>query len=77
MGVAWAGSPQSYESFINKHGLTFINIDDSDGDIYSHFGITGQPAWAFISQSGEAQLAFRVLSEKELDEQIDKLRARK
>jgi hypothetical protein len=71
--VAWAGTQQSYEAFISRHGVTFQNIDDTPGDVYSRFKITGQPAWAFISQDGTAEMRFHSLTESEIDEWVDQM----
>lgn len=70
VGVAWAGTIDSYEGFVAKHGLTFVNLNDSDGTVFSRFGVPGQPAWAFVEQDGTAQVELGTLSETELDDKV-------
>ena len=48
IGVAWAGSAATYAEFISRHGLSFPNIDDTGGDLYSLYGVASQPAWVFL-----------------------------
>ena len=52
VGVAWAGTDDSYVDFVARHGLTFPNISDTPGDVYRRYGVAGQPAWALISRDG-------------------------
>ena len=52
VGVAWSGTDASYRDFVDRHGLTFANLDDSSGEVYRRYGVAGQPAWAFISRDG-------------------------
>ncbi len=73
VGVAWSGNPQDYGYFVERHELTFANLDDTSGDIFEHFGVAGQPAWAFISQDGTSDIVLGALSEEELEQQIQKL----
>ena len=73
VGVAWAGTMASYQDFATKHGLTFVNVDDSGGDIYSKFGVPGQPAWAFVRQDGTATVELGALSGQELDDLVSDL----
>jgi hypothetical protein len=46
--VAWSGSARDYESFVTRHGLTFLNIDDTAGGIYADLGIPGNPAFGVV-----------------------------
>lgn len=48
IGVAWAGSPDTYRDFVSRHRLSFPNIDDTGGDMYSLYGVASQPAWVFL-----------------------------
>ena len=71
--MTWLGSESSYASFIERHGLTFPNIDDSEGEIFARFGVVGQPAWAMVKPNGEAEVMMGVLSDAELAEQLELL----
>lgn len=70
MGVAWQGSSSDYQNFVDRHSLTFPNIDDSSGEVFGTMQVTGQPAWAMVNASGEAEVFLGVLSEDELAEQL-------
>ena len=73
IGVTWSGSASSYEAFIARHGLSFPNIDDSDGELFARLGVVGQPAWAMVKANGEAEVMMGVLSDAELAEQLELL----
>jgi peroxiredoxin len=38
-GVAWNGSEQSMQEFVDKHQLTFPNIKDNDGLVFAQFDV--------------------------------------
>ena len=65
IGVAWAGTDSSYADFIARHRLTFPNIDDTAGEIYSRYGVASQPAWVFI-RNGEHRTMRGILSDDEV-----------
>ena len=67
IGVAWSGDTSSYKSFIERHSLSFPNIDDTAADVYSHFKVPYQPGWAFIDQKGEFTTRVGTLDSEELD----------
>lgn len=54
--MTWSGSSSDYRSFITRHGLTFANIDDSAGDLFGRLGVTGQPAWAMVTPTGDSRV---------------------
>ena len=56
VGVAWAGNDAAYEDFVERHGLTFPNLDDTAGEVYRRYGVAGQPAWVFIGRDGSARV---------------------
>ena len=64
VGVAWQGSQQRMQEFVDKHGLTFPNIDDDSAEIFTRFDVPYQPAWVFIAADGSRQ---RVLGSLEPD----------
>jgi peroxiredoxin len=55
VGVAWNGSEGEFQTFIDRHGLTFPQISDDDGNVYDRFGIPIQPALVVIDAAGEVQ----------------------
>jgi peroxiredoxin len=73
VGVAWAGNQSSYQSFVDRHGLTFVNLDDTPGDIYSKYKVPYQPAWVFVATDGTATTRTGVIGESELSELIQEM----
>lgn len=63
--------------FLDRHGLDglFPHVADPEGELWDRFGVRGQPAWAFVDDSGEAELVFGALSDDELRERLDGLAA--
>ena len=55
---------------MKRHGLTFNNVRDGDGEIFASFNVGSQPAWVFQSKTGERVLEPRVLSDQEIDSQL-------
>lgn len=56
--------------FIQRHALTFPSVDDGPGDVFASYGVTGQPAWVFVSASGDTIRVSGSLSDDQLDEAI-------
>ena len=73
VGVAWSGTLSDYQAFVERHGITFTTLDDTSGDVYSTFGIAGQPAWAFISQDGTAEIQLGGLTPDEFESRVQQL----
>ncbi len=70
IGVAWAGSSDSMNAFIERHGLTFPSVNDQSGDVFASFGVAGQPAWVFLGETGDGNRVLGSLSDAQLDEAI-------
>lgn len=51
--MAWNGSEDEFQTFIDRHGLTFPQISDDGGTIYDRFGIPVQPALVVIDAAGD------------------------
>ncbi|MSO32025.1 MAG: hypothetical protein EXQ64_04360 [Ilumatobacteraceae bacterium] len=64
--MAWNGTDDSYLEFIDRHSLTFDNLDDTAAAIFSEYDIPSQPAWAFINQDGSLETRLGVVSQDEL-----------
>ncbi len=67
VGVAWTGDNDSFQSFIDKHGLTFPQVSDDAGDIYARFEIPAQPAFVIIDSAGAQQQLFGAVESDVLD----------
>ena len=61
------------QDFINENGLSFTNINDADGDVFARFNVPYQPAWVFIDRSGVATTRLGIISDEELEEELNKL----
>lgn len=70
MGVAWSGSDDSFQGFIDKHDLTFPQISDDPGAVFERFGVAGQPAAAVVGRDGEIQLLLGAVDAELLDNVI-------
>ncbi len=68
--MAWAGEQSSYQSFVDRHGLTFTNLDDTAGDVYSKYKVPYQPGWVFIDRDGTATTRVGAIGESELAQLI-------
>lgn len=55
------------QDFINRHGITFPTMNDSTGELFSHFGVPAQPAWVFVSPKGNATTQLGPMETPELD----------
>ncbi len=56
IGVAWTGSDDSFQAFIDEHGLTFPQISDDPGAVFDRFGISYQPAFVVVKTDGSTEL---------------------
>jgi hypothetical protein len=70
VGVAWNGTQGEIDEFISRHGLTFPNVLDSDGEIFASFSVASQPAWVFQSKTGERVVESRALPEDEVNSRL-------
>lgn len=76
VGVTWYGDTDSYTGFVERHGLTFPQIRDDNGRfLFSPYGITGQPAFAFIDTDGEGRVTLGPLDAAEIDAQVESMLA--
>ena len=66
--MAWNGSDSSYREFIERHSLTFDNLDDTAALIFSEYDIPSQPAWVFLDQDGILETRLGAMSKDALVE---------
>ena len=55
VGVAWTGSDDSYQGFVDEHGLTFPQIQDDPGDVFQRFDVAFQPAFVIVKADGSTE----------------------
>lgn len=68
VGVAWSGTEEEFQGFIDKHGLTFPQLSDRQAAIYDRFGIPIQPALVVIDAAGEVQTLNGSVDDQLLDD---------
>ncbi|GBL20873.1 soluble secreted antigen MPT53 [Acidimicrobiaceae bacterium] len=61
------------QSFIADTGITFANINDGDGEVFARFEVPYQPGWAFVARDGTVTTKIGVLTEAELDQELNRL----
>jgi thiol-disulfide isomerase/thioredoxin len=76
IGVAGRGDVSDMNRFVEDTGTGGLeHIVDSDGRIWSRYGVIGQPAFAFISATGEIDVVIGALGRAALIERMQKLSA--
>jgi len=68
VGVAWFGSDDAFEGFVDKHGLTFPQVSDDPGDVFARFDVPSQPALVIIDAAGNVQQLFGAVDADLLDD---------
>lgn len=77
VGVAARDQVLAMQGFVDKYKLSgFIQLADTDGVIWARFGVTQQPAWAFVSANGDVDVVKGSLTQSELNERVDRLVSR-
>lgn len=62
-----------FQVFVDRHGLTFPQISDDQGDVYIRFNIPAQPALALIDSQGEVQTMLGAIEADKLESALDDL----
>jgi len=70
VGVAWTGSENSYEDFVERHGLTFPQINDDPGDVFARFDVAFQPALVIVKPDGTTETVAGAVDSSLLDQII-------
>jgi peroxiredoxin len=68
--VAWTGNDDSFQGFIDKHGLTFPQISDNPGDVFARFDVAFQPAMVIVKADGSIETIAGAISGPLLDQII-------
>lgn len=55
VGVTWTGNDDSYQEFIDRHGLTFPQIQDDPGNVFQRFDVAFQPAMVIVKSDGTTE----------------------
>ncbi|MGQ0631574.1 MAG: redoxin domain-containing protein [Sporichthyaceae bacterium] len=74
VGVGGLGPVGDMTSFIEQYGVgAFPHLNDADGEIWKGFGVTRQPAHAFINDDGTVEIVRGELSQAELEAKVAEL----
>ena len=61
------------QEFVDKHQLTFPNIQDNDGLVFDQVDVAYQPALVFIQQDGTFETNLGAMDEVTLTEMLNQL----
>lgn len=71
VGVGALDQAPAMREFVDKYAVgEFTQLADTDAAVWAKFGITQQPAFAFITPAGEVDVVRGTLSETELRERL-------
>jgi len=71
VGVAGLDQLPAMQQFVAKYPVKgFTNLADTDGSVWAKFGVTHQPAFAFIRADGGITVVKGGLSEPDLDQRV-------
>jgi thiol-disulfide isomerase/thioredoxin len=74
VGVASLDAQPAMQSFVTTYGMGgFTQLADLDGSIWQRFGVTQQPAYAFVSADGSVAVVKTRVSAAELDTRLAQL----
>lgn len=77
VGVAGLADIPAMREFVDKYPVdTFTEIADTDGEVWMKFGVTKQPAYAFVKADGTVDVVRGSMSEPELTERVKALSSR-
>jgi thiol-disulfide isomerase/thioredoxin len=76
VGVSARDQVPAMQEFIDKYDTgSFTNIADVDGAVWQRFGVTAQPAFAFVGRDGSVDVVRGPLPESELAAQVADLKS--
>jgi len=74
VGVAALDQVPAMQDFVDRYDLkSFQHIADTDTAVWKRFGVTAQPAYAFIDKTGKVEVVTSQLSEQDLRDRLSKL----
>lgn len=65
--MAWYGDDESFQGFVDKHGLTFPQVADDPGDVFARFGVPSQPALVVVRPDGSTEQLLGAVDEDVLE----------
>jgi thiol-disulfide isomerase/thioredoxin len=77
VGVGAQDQLPALQAFVTKYGVDkFTELADTDAAVWAKFGVTRQPAYAFVSRDGNLDVVRGSLSEPELATRVRTLAGR-
>jgi thiol-disulfide isomerase/thioredoxin len=74
VGVAAQDEVPAMQDFVDRFGLgSFPHLADTDAAVWKRFGVTYQPAYAFVSSKGDIEVETDILDEQELLDRVGAL----
>ena len=74
VGVAALDEAPAMQQFVQRYDLkSFPHIADTDTAVWKRFGVTAQPAYAFIDAKGKVDVVTSQLSEQDLRQRLSQL----
>ncbi|OBK85683.1 redoxin family protein [Mycolicibacter sinensis] len=71
VGVGARDELSALQDFVAKYGVdSFTELNDADAAVWARFGVTRQPAYAFVSPDGEVEVVKGSLSEADLSARV-------
>ncbi|MFD1150624.1 protein disulfide oxidoreductase [Saccharothrix hoggarensis] len=71
LGVAALDEVPAMREFVDRYDLGgFRHLADTDTAVWKRFGVTAQPAYAFVTRDGEVDVVTTQLSERELRDRV-------
>ncbi|SLF47545.1 redoxin domain-containing protein [Mycobacteroides abscessus] len=74
VGVAAQDQLPAMRDFVRKYHLTFPQLADTDAKVWALYGVTRQPAFAFVDSTGKVDLVKGALSGENLEKRLSQLR---
>ncbi len=76
VGVAAQDRLPAMQTFANRYQLGFTQLADIDASVWRRFGVTRQPAFAFVGPDGRTDVVRGTLTDHELADRVTALAGR-
>jgi thiol-disulfide isomerase/thioredoxin len=73
VGVAARDEVPAMQRFVDKYRVEFTHLADTDASLWRRFGVTVQPAYAFIDSTGRVDVVKTPLTENDLTGRVTAL----
>lgn len=74
LGVAALDQVPAMQGFVDRYDLkSFQHLADTESAVWKRFGVTAQPAYAFVDKDGTVEVVTSQLSEKDLRDRLTRL----